>query len=148
MRDKEIEGVDRLFLVLGLLHPNERFTRIQRGLASANAKARASSRELLENVLAGPLRERVLAVVDDVDDRERLQRIGAERSETLYGELLSAMIEQGGEVAVLAAYHAAELGLRDSVRESAGDIGGAATAFGDGLSMRDVGSLVATEVTA
>ena len=148
LRDKEIEGVDRLFLVLGLLHPNERFTRIQRGLASTNAKARASSRELLENVLGGPLRERVLAVVDDVDDRERLQRIGTQRSETLYGELLSAMIEQGGEVAVLAAHHAAELGLRDSLRQSASSVDGTTTAFGDGLSIRDVGSLVTTEVTA
>ena len=30
----EIEGADRLLLVLGLMYPSERFARIQRGLAS------------------------------------------------------------------------------------------------------------------
>ncbi|HSO35853.1 MAG TPA: HEAT repeat domain-containing protein, partial [Labilithrix sp.] len=71
LRDTEIEAMDRLFLVLALLHPLERFTRIQRGLASTSAKAAASSRELLENVVRAPLREGVLAMVDDVSDRER-----------------------------------------------------------------------------
>jgi AAA family ATP:ADP antiporter len=142
LRDKEIEGADRLFLVLGLLHPGERFTRIQRGLASTNAKARASSRELLENVVGPPLRERVLAVVDDADDRDRLLRIGAERTEPGYGALLGAMMEQGGELAVLASHHASELGLRDSVRSPAPRLDAAETAFGDGL------SAIATEVPA
>ena len=140
LRDKEIEGADRLFLVLGLLHPSERFTRIQRGLASANAKARASSRELLENVVLPPLRERVLAVVDDVGDRDRLLRIGAERAEATYGALLGAMIDQGGELGVLAAYHASELGLRDSVREATQRLDASKTAFGDDLSKRDLGA--------
>ena len=135
LRDKEIEGADRLFLVLGLLHPGERFTRIQRGLASANAKARASSRELLENVVGPPLRERVLAVVDDVDDRDRLLRIGAERTETTYAALLSAMIDQGGELAVLAVHHAAELGIHDSMRKPARGLDASKTAFGDGLAV-------------
>ncbi|MDB5220551.1 MAG: lyase domain protein repeat-containing protein [Myxococcaceae bacterium] len=135
LRDKEIEGVDRLFLVLGLLHPGERFTRIQRGLASVNPKARASSRELLENVVGPPLREHVLAVVDDVADRERLLRIGTERGETTYAVLLGAMIDQGGEVGVLAAHHAAELGVRDAAQR----LDASKTAFGDGLSTRDHG---------
>ena len=52
-----IEGIDRLFLVLSLLYPTERFPRIQRGLESANAKARGSARELLTNILSSPLRE-------------------------------------------------------------------------------------------
>lgn len=138
LRDKEIEATDRLFLVLGLLYPAERFARIQRGLASSNAKARASSRELLENVLRAPLRERVLAVVDDVEDRERLLRIGAERTEATYASLLEAMMEQGGEVGVLASYHASEMGLRDSMREATQRLAGEKTVF-DGLSTGDLG---------
>jgi AAA family ATP:ADP antiporter len=149
LRDKEIEGTERLFLVLGLMHPAERFTRIQRGLGSSNAKARASSRELLENVLRPPLRDLVLAVVDDVSDRERLLRIGKERSEESYGALLGAMIGQGGEVGVLAAYHARELGLRDSVRDAARGLEAAKTAFGDELSTHEDGAPLRTaEISA
>ena len=137
LRDKEIEGTERLFLVLGLMHPTERFPRIQRGLASANAKARASSRELLENVVRPPLRDLVLALVDDVADGERLLRIGKERSEENYGALLGAMIDQGGEVGVLAAYHASELGYRESVRDAAQTLDASKTVFGDELSTRE-----------
>lgn len=136
LRDKEIEATDRLFLVLGLLHPAERFTRIQRGLASKNAKAHASSRELLENVVRPPLRDLVLAVFDDVSDRDRLLRIGVERTDTTYEALLGAMIDQGGELGVLAAYHASELGLRGALREAAIQLDAKKTAFGD-LSSRD-----------
>ncbi len=141
LRDNEIEATDRLFLVLGLLHPAERFTRIQRGLASKNVKAHASSRELLENVVRAPLRDRVLAVFDDVSDRDRLVRIGSERTETSYGALLGAMIDRGGELGVLAAYHASELGLRDTVAESARRLDARKTAFGD-LSTPDASAVL------
>ena len=137
LRDTEVEGTDRLFLVLGLLHPAERFTRIQRGLAGKNAKAHASSRELLENVVRPPLRDRVLAVFDDVSDRDRLLRLGTERLEKTYGDLLGAMMDQGGELGVLAAYHASELGLRDPVRQAASRLDARTTVFGD-LSSRGV----------
>jgi ATP:ADP antiporter, AAA family len=140
LRDKEIEATERLFLVLGLMHPNERVTRIQRGLASASPKARASSRELLENIVRPPLRDLVLAVVDDVADAERLLRIGKERSEETYGALLGAMIEQGGEVGVLAAYNASELGLRDSVRVATQGLDASKTAFGGELGARERGA--------
>jgi hypothetical protein len=122
LRDKEIEGRERLFLVLGLLHPGERFARIQRGLDSPNAKARASSRELLENILRPPLRERVLAVVDDASDDERLARIGEARNDETYEALLGTMQEAGGELGAIAAYHAREIGLRKSERAADADV--------------------------
>lgn len=116
LRDKEIEGRERLFLVLGILHPAERFARIQRGLDSPNVKTRASSRELLENILRPPLRERALAVVDDASDEERLARIGEPRNEETYEALLATMQDGGGELGAIAAYHAREIGLRKSDR--------------------------------
>jgi hypothetical protein len=108
--------------VLGLLHPGERFARIQRGLDSPNAKTRASSRELLENVLRAPLRERVLAVVDDASDEERLRAIGQARNDETYEALLGSMQDGGGELGAIAAYHAREIGLRKSVREADADV--------------------------
>lgn len=109
--DTEVVATDRLFLLLGLLHPDEHVTRIQRGLASKNPRTRASSLELLQNLLASPLRERVLAVVDDVADAQRLARIGGARTDASHAALLGAMRAERGALGDLAAYHANELDL-------------------------------------
>lgn len=111
LSDKEAEGVERLMLVLGLLHPEESFARIRRGLSSKSAKARASSRELLEGLLTGDLKARVLTLLDDVTPEARLARLGGERDEPTYEALLAAMVAHGGAVGELARYHAAELDL-------------------------------------
>jgi ATP:ADP antiporter, AAA family len=133
LRDKEIEAVDRVFLVLSLLHPGERLGRVQRGLDAPSPKTRASARELLENLLKGTLRDRVLALVDDVDDETRLSRIGTERPEGAYRELLEAMVEQGGELGALAIYHAKEAGLRDSIKEAIAGIDAQGAAFAQAI---------------
>lgn len=49
------------------------------------------------------------------------------------------MIAQGGELAVLAAYHASELGLRDDVAAAVSSLDVSATAFGEALSTHDLG---------
>jgi AAA family ATP:ADP antiporter len=123
LRDKESDATARAFQLLGLIHPDENFGRIQRGLQSRNAKTRANSRELLENVTMPPLRAPILALCDDAPDAERLSRAASfDRPERLgYEELLRAMLERGDELRSLAAYHAAERRIA-SVRDSAGRV--------------------------
>ena len=121
--DTQTVATDRLFLLLGLLHPGERVARIQRGLASRNPRTRASSIELLQNLLAEPLRDRVLAVVDDLEDGVRLARLGGARPDESYVELLGAMLAERGALGDLAAYHAAELGMREAASVAAQRIG-------------------------
>jgi hypothetical protein len=114
LRDKEAHATERLFRVLGLLQRGEDFKSIHRGLRSADPKVRAGSRELIENLLAPPLREAVLALVDDVSDGERLARAaGFQREEASdYDTLLAALLEEPGEtLRCLVAHHVAELGL-------------------------------------
>ena len=55
MRHKERRATERLFRLLGLLYPEEDFTRIHRGFVSQDPREHASSVELLENVVAAPL---------------------------------------------------------------------------------------------
>jgi len=114
LRDKEVHAVERLFRFLGLRHRGEDFEKIYRGLRSGSAKVRASSRELLENLLEPPVREAVLGIVDDVPDLERLGHgtpfYAAERLD--YERLLFILLDQQGEtVRCIAAYHVGELGL-------------------------------------
>jgi ATP:ADP antiporter, AAA family len=114
LRDKEAHATERLFRILGLLHRAEDFKSIHRGLRSANPKVRAGSRELIENLLAPPLRDAVLALVDDVPDEERLARAaGFQRVEVSdHDALLAALLDEPGEtLRCLVAHHVAELGL-------------------------------------
>jgi HEAT repeat protein len=114
LRDKEAHAFERLFRLLGLQHRGEDFEKIYRGLRNASAKVRAGSRELLENLIEPPLRDAILALVDDVPDTERLARGAAvhRAAPTSYDELLARLIEEPAEtVRCLAVYHVGELGL-------------------------------------
>ena len=114
LRDKEVHTVERLFRFLGLRHRGEDFEKIYRGLRNGSPKVRASSRELLENLLDPSLREAVVGIVDDVPDAERLAHAAPFYvPESLdYERLLFKLLEQQGEtVRCIAAYHVGELGL-------------------------------------
>ncbi len=116
LRDKEEQAVERLFRLLALLHRSEDFKGIFRGLQSADPRTRASSRELLENVLRPPLRDPVLAIVHEGDSDERLAR-GRELFAPPalgYTDLLALLLERGGEsLRCVAAFHVGELGLTE-----------------------------------
>ena len=87
---------------------------IYRGLASANPKVRAGGRELLENLLAPPLREGVLALVDDGPPEARLLRAAPffVSKPVDYEFLLGRILEDSSEsLRCVAAYHVGELGL-------------------------------------
>ncbi len=112
--DKSRHALERFFRLLGLTLPGEDFERIHRGLFHADRVVRASSRELLAHILEPPLRDRVLALVDEGGDEALLSRAGAlERAETLgYEALLGEMLDHPSEtLRCLAAYHVGELGL-------------------------------------
>jgi ATP:ADP antiporter, AAA family len=114
LRDKEEQAIERLFRLLALRHRGEDFKGIFRGLHSSEPRARASSRELLENVLEPALRDPVLAVVDDGGDAARLARAGtAYVPDALeYEDVLSLILQTGGEsLRCVAAHHVGELRL-------------------------------------
>ncbi len=111
--DKLAHAMGRLFLLAGLIYPREDFQRVARGLASKDNKTRASSRELCDNVLKPPLRERFLLLIDDRDDAARLDdALGRERpTSSAYGDLVRGLCKETGEVGAMARYRAAELAL-------------------------------------
>lgn len=121
--DKQAHAVERLFRLLGLLHRGENFESIYRGLLSSSARLSASSRELIENVLRPPLRQAVLAAVDDGPADARLADIVVyyKAPALAYEELLRLLLEESSEtLRCLAAHHAAELrlsGLRAAIDE-------------------------------
>jgi HEAT repeat protein len=115
LRDKEVHTRERVFRLLDLQLRGQDLERIYRGLASPEAKVQASSRELLEALLQPPLREAVLALVNDVPDRLRLTQAVAfyRATDRGYEDLLASLLDEPGEtLRCIAAYHVAELGLQ------------------------------------
>jgi HEAT repeat protein len=115
LRDKELHAGERLFRLLALQYRREDFKGIYQGLRNTDPKVRAGSRELLENLVAPPLRGALVGLVDDSPDAERLAR--AEPFYTpldlAYEALLAVLLEQPGEsLRCIAVYHVGELGLR------------------------------------
>ena len=115
LRDKQTQATERLFRLLALEHRREDFKGIYRGLHSAVARTRASSRELLEHLLEPPLRTAVLALVEEaLPDDERLGRAGGlyARGPLDYEAVLALVLEDGGEsLRCIAAHHVGELRL-------------------------------------
>jgi AAA family ATP:ADP antiporter len=114
LQDKEVHTVERVFRLLSLRFRSEDMKGIYRGLASTNPKVRASGRELLENLLEPPLREGVLALIDDGPPGERLRRAASFYAAPPldYESLLGRILEESSEsLRCVAAYHVGELGL-------------------------------------
>jgi hypothetical protein len=114
LRDKEAHAFERITRLLALQYRAEDFKRIFWGLRNQEAKVRASSRELLQNVVEPPLRDPLLAFVDDLTDREKLLAAAPlyTPQPVDYETLLGRLLEQPGEsVRCIAAYHVGELGL-------------------------------------
>src|SRR5262249_582931 len=79
-----------------------------------NPKVRAGSRELLENLVVPPLREPLLAFVDDAPDASRVLRAPPyyDSGPLDYEQLLGRILEESGEsLRCLVVYHIGELGL-------------------------------------
>ena len=114
LQDKETNTKERLFRLLALRFRTEDMKGIHRGLVSSNPKVRASGRELLESLLAPPVREAVLALVDDAPDEERLRRSAPFYTPPPlhYESLLAQLLEVPSEsLRCVVAYHVGELGL-------------------------------------
>jgi len=113
--DKEQRAIERLFRIFGLLQPKSDMVTLYRGLRSAHAAVRASSRELLEHVVPSRWRDAVVALVDDGGDALRLQGAGEfhTHEERTYDELILALAGyENRAVRLLAEHRAGELALR------------------------------------
>lgn len=104
VKDKEQHATQRLFLLLELT-TGDQYDDIWRGLRSKNPKQRASSLELLENLVQPPLRRRVLALVGDA-------AVETAAPAMTYEEAIREMIaHDSSTMRTLATYRAHELGI-------------------------------------
>jgi hypothetical protein len=72
LENKERRALEGVFRVLHILEPDAEYGLVHRGLAAGDPRARAGGREILENVLEGPLRPALLAMTDALPPAARL----------------------------------------------------------------------------
>lgn len=113
LRHRQALATERLFRLVGLLYPSEDARSLYRGVHDPSPKVRDSSRELLEHLLEPPLQGAVLALVDDIADKDRLARAHPYYIQPRLGylEALTDLLDHGDPGTMgLVAYHIAEIG--------------------------------------
>jgi len=80
LREKQQHAMERLFRLLGLMESSQDLHLLYEGLRRPSPKSRAASREILAHTIDGGLRDRLLVLVDDLEDEAKLSRlqVGAE----------------------------------------------------------------------
>jgi AAA family ATP:ADP antiporter len=112
LKDKERLALQRIFRMLFLIQPEENFRDIWMGLQSTSRRDRASSIELLDNILGSEQRLTVGALVGSGSVGERLRKSGSNLADVRleYSELLAQIEgEQSLVLSGLAMYHAGEI---------------------------------------
>jgi hypothetical protein len=141
LRDKRELATGRLFMLLGLLHPDEDFRSIQDALRGDDDKARASAQELVETILARDVASQMLRLARGLRNgiRPRAPEEEAESQVARYETAIrSLLIDDSRSVRAVALYHAGEIGIRlDPARAAASLDDRAFEGGGDGADLRD-----------
>ena len=72
LEEKRARARERVFFMLGLLYPRRDVMAARWELEHGDARAKASACEYLDNVLSGPLRRRLMPMLEDLTDEERV----------------------------------------------------------------------------
>jgi HEAT repeat protein/CRP-like cAMP-binding protein len=74
LMERRQRAMNRMFRLLGLVYPSSDIAAVVAALRSSEARQRSGAVELLDNMLAGELRRRVMLLVDDMPEDERVRR--------------------------------------------------------------------------
>jgi AAA family ATP:ADP antiporter len=98
LENKERRALEGVFRVLHVLEPGAEYALVSRGLAAGDPHARAGGREILENVMRGPLRPALLAMTDALAPAARLTALLETYDLAHARELLDAGDRRSGRV--------------------------------------------------
>ena len=118
LEEKQRRMRERVFRLLGLINPRSDISAAWFALEHGDARRRASASEYLDNVLSGALRKRVLLMIDDMPQDERVRRTNVMfRTRARSPEdTLAQLIHDDDQVIAAAAIHlAAERGVEPLV---------------------------------
>lgn len=115
LEERQQRSRDRVFRLLGLMYPEADIHAAGRALQHKDSRKRASATEYVDNVLKGTLRRRVLLMVEDMPEQERVQRVNAllsTRPRDLEDTQAQLVHDEDPVIAVAAIHLVSELDLR------------------------------------
>jgi AAA family ATP:ADP antiporter len=74
LEEKRARARERVFFMLALLYPRRDVMAARWELEHGDARSKASACEYLDNVLSGPLRRRLMPMLEDLTDEERVSK--------------------------------------------------------------------------
>ena len=107
LREKMTRAVDRIYRLLGLMHGWRDVSAARWAIEHGDSRARAGALEYLDNVLAGPLRGRLLPVLEESPTDEKLRHARAVLPDVPRDAdaALAALIGDGDPIVAAAAIH-------------------------------------------
>ncbi len=72
--EKQSRARDRIFRLLGMMHPPGDIAAVQTALSLSDARLRSGAIEYLDNLLAGEVRKRVMLLVEEMPEPERIRK--------------------------------------------------------------------------
>ena len=124
--DKVARSTDRLWRLLSIQYPVADMDAAKAAIRGADVKARSSALEYLDNVFTGPVRKRLLPILDDMPLEERVRKgnvLISSRPRNVEETLLQLINDDDEIVAASAIYTAAEhkvWGLADDIEHVLG----------------------------
>ncbi len=118
LRDKHMQCVGRIFILLDIRSKRENFISIWNSLRGKDTQMRDAALEMIDNVLAEPLRSAIRGLVGDFSDAERLtigERYHKHESRTYFEVLDELDRSQSESSRELATSHREELAQLDAV---------------------------------
>ena len=105
--EKSERTIDRIYRLLGLLYSWKDVAAARWAMYHGDARARSSAAEVLDNLLKGNLRKRILPLLEDMPLQEKLRRTDGfiqARPQTVQ-EMLAQLIDDPDQVIASAAIH-------------------------------------------
>jgi CRP-like cAMP-binding protein/HEAT repeat protein len=105
LREKTERAVNRIYVLLGILYPWQDVNAARWAIERGDPKARSSALEYLDNLLTGPIRKRVLPVLEDTPLADKVARGNALLSTRPRGteETLLQLINDDDEIVAASA---------------------------------------------
>ena len=111
LQEKMARAVDRVYRLLGLIYPWKDIRAARYAIEHGDARLRASALEYLDNLLAPPLRKRLMLLVDDVpiDEKVRRANVVLKTRPRDAEETLLQLINDGDQIVAAAAIDLVEV---------------------------------------
>jgi CRP-like cAMP-binding protein/HEAT repeat protein len=105
LQEKMARGVDRVYRLLGLVHPWKEIATARYAIEHGDARSRASAVEYVDNILRGAIRKRLMPLIENlpIDEKVRHANLALKTRPRDVDETLLQLINDADEIVAAAA---------------------------------------------